>query len=259
VAKSRLWNRQELIIVLNFYCRTPFGRLHQLNPDIIRLADQLDRTPGAVAMQLTNFASFDPHLKSRGIRGLQHAGKMTAAIWEEFSSDWQSLALATERLSTEFTDGNTQSKRSKPFLYPDTETEAEAHVKVRKVQSFFRDAVLASYDFKCALCELDTPQLLNASHIIPWSANEHRRADPTNGISFCTLHDRAFDRGIISFTEDYHALVSPVAKKKFRSRVFQTMISDYEGANLVLPVRFLPDVIALGVHRSEIFDRWVRK
>jgi predicted restriction endonuclease len=39
--------------------------------------------------------------------------------------------------------------------------------------------------------------MLNASHIIPWSIDEKRRADPGNGLALCAFHDRAFERGII--------------------------------------------------------------
>jgi putative restriction endonuclease len=49
VADTRDWTRDELLVCFNFYCRTPFGKYHRNNPDIIRLAEALNRTPSAVA------------------------------------------------------------------------------------------------------------------------------------------------------------------------------------------------------------------
>lgn len=58
--ERRLWTRDELILALNLYLKLPFGKLHSGNPDIIHLAQIIDRTPGSVAMRLNNFASVDP-------------------------------------------------------------------------------------------------------------------------------------------------------------------------------------------------------
>lgn len=53
---AKLWTRDELLIAFNLYCRTPFGRLHRGNPDIIAMAELLGRTPSSVSMKLCNFA-----------------------------------------------------------------------------------------------------------------------------------------------------------------------------------------------------------
>ncbi len=45
--------------------------------------------------------------------------------------------------------------------------------------------------------------LLVASHIIPWSRNEEHRLDPLNGIALNSLHDKAFDAGLITFDENF--------------------------------------------------------
>ena len=54
------WTRDPLLIALRLYMRTPFGRLHGRNPEIIHLATKIDRTPSALAMKACNFASLDP-------------------------------------------------------------------------------------------------------------------------------------------------------------------------------------------------------
>ena len=62
----RAWRREELLLALRLYFHTPFGRLHRGNPEILRLAKDLGRTPSAVAMKASNFASLDPGLAARG-------------------------------------------------------------------------------------------------------------------------------------------------------------------------------------------------
>lgn len=86
MATGKRWQREELIAALMLYRKLDFGQLHAKNPDVIRLAEKLDRTPGSVAMKLCNFASFDPKLQERGIKGLQGASKLDQEIWDEFAS-----------------------------------------------------------------------------------------------------------------------------------------------------------------------------
>ena len=64
---SNKWSREELIIAFNLYCKTPFGKIDERNPEIIFLAKVIGRTPGAVSWKLANFARLDPILKERNI------------------------------------------------------------------------------------------------------------------------------------------------------------------------------------------------
>lgn len=57
------WQEDELLLTLHLYCRTPFGKLHKTNPDIIQLANTIGRSPSAVALKAVNFASLDPSTK----------------------------------------------------------------------------------------------------------------------------------------------------------------------------------------------------
>ncbi|MDI6448977.1 hypothetical protein QJ522_07955, partial [Sedimentisphaerales bacterium M17dextr] len=69
---GELWNREELILAFDLYCRIPFRRTKANNPEVIALADLLKRSPASVARKLGNFGSFDPELKTRAVRGLAH-------------------------------------------------------------------------------------------------------------------------------------------------------------------------------------------
>jgi len=247
------WTRHELILVFNLYCRIPFGKLHRGNPEIISLAQNINRTPSAVAMKSVNFASLDPVHQARQISGLKNASRADREIWNEFNVDSEQLAFESQQ-ALQNLNNEKRINEEKELKLPSGETEATRLVRTRLVQTFFRDAVLSSYDFKCAICNLDLPELLSASHIIPWSKDVARRADPRNGLSLCAIHDRAFDRGLLSLNESFEVLLAErvkanVSKNSFHSAVFLEM----EGKGITLPKRFAPDQVALTYHRENIF------
>ena len=84
MAAGKRWTRDELLIALNFYHKLTFGQLHARQPVVIALAEKLGRGANSVAMKLCNFASLDPALKLRGIKGLEGASALDRATWEEF-------------------------------------------------------------------------------------------------------------------------------------------------------------------------------
>jgi putative restriction endonuclease len=53
------------------------------------------------------------------------------------------------------------------------------------------------------------PRLLRASHMVPWAncADEHR-LDVHNGLLLSALWDAAFDKGLISFSDDGEVLAN---------------------------------------------------
>ena len=57
-------------------------------------------------------------------------------------------------------------------------------------------------------CAQHDTALLQASHIVPWSRDAGRRLDPRNGIALSALHDRAFDRGLITLDEELRVVVA---------------------------------------------------
>ena len=67
---------------------------------------------------------------------------------------------------------------------------------------------MSNYSAKCAISGIDIPELLNASHIIPWSKNTKERLNPANGICLSKLYDAAFDKGLIGIKKDYSIILS---------------------------------------------------
>lgn len=76
----------------------------------------------------------------------------------------------------------------------------------------FRQAVIESYDFKCAICglKLNSPDArsweVEAAHIVPHSKNG--KDDIWNGLSLCRLHHWAFDVGWFTLKDDFTIKVS---------------------------------------------------
>ena len=76
-------------------------------------------------------------------------------------------------------------------------------------QNSFRSIILANYNERCAISGLSVPQLLVASHIVPWSDDVTNRLNPANGICLSPLYDQAFDKGYISIRpDDYTVMIS---------------------------------------------------
>jgi hypothetical protein len=240
---------EELVVAFYHYCRIPFGKLHRLNPDIIVLSKILDRTPSAVAMKLSNFASLDPIHQNRQVVGLKNASKADRDVWEQFHNDWAALAVDSNAVIEKLITPS-RSKKT-PNVPAITETIAER--RVRLVQSFFREAVLASYDSECGICSLEITELLVASHIVPWAVDELRRADPTNGLCLCVFHDKAFDKGLFCLNSDYTIKLSKRIHKHPNSTLIKSGLIDFEGRALILPDRFAPDPDCLSYHRKNVF------
>lgn len=252
---SNKWTREELIIAFNLYCKIPFGKIHIHNPEIIALAKVLGRTPSAVSWKLANFASLDPLLKKREIAGASHVGRMDIEIWNEFNGDWDELAFESEKLLAQRIGEPIEDAPEVEVLdFSQIGKEREAIVKVRVNQSFFRKAVLAAYNFQCCITGLEIPELLNASHIIPWSKDKVNQVNPRNGLCLNALHDRAFDRGLLTVTPDFVIKVSKSVMQRNMSKSVQDFLMKYDGMEINKPARFLPDFNFLSYHNKNIFQ-----
>jgi putative restriction endonuclease len=276
---STRWTRDQLLAAFALYCRLPFGKFHQHNPEIIALATAIDRTPSAVGMKLCNFASLDPFLSQRGLEGASQADR---DLWENFLTHPDDIALQADQayetiLTPSQQDHENAPTAERPTGAPSTSpggsqnpvkgpalensfkdlplgpSEQLRLTTIPRLQSFFRSSVLSSYENRCAISGLEVPELLVASHIIPWSVNEHRRADPRNGLCLNALYDKAFDRGLITFDENDRVLISPRLRAKSANDFHRSTLLEIEGAPLILPTRFPPDHQALTYHRQNIF------
>jgi putative restriction endonuclease len=253
---QRLWTREELILAINLYCKLPFGKLDQRTADVIELAKLINRTPGSVAFKLVNFASLDPQLKARGIKGASNVSNLDREIWNEFFNNWDNLFTESENLFANM------KKTTVDQLYeidltdlPKSGAEKERIVRVRTNQVVFRTLVMANYDYRCCITGLDQPELLIASHIVPWSKDSKNRLNPKNGIALNALHDKAFDKGFITITEDYKIKVSSLLLKKGSTESIKQNFSQFHNKEIIFPQKFMPDVEFLKYHNHVCFKK----
>jgi len=249
-----VWSREELILALYLYCQIPFARTKANNPEVIRLSALLNRTPSSVARKLGNFGAFDPLLVNKGISGLTHVGRMDREIWNEFYGRWDMLVEQSQQILIHFVAEEVSQTHDDPsvIVIPKGVTEKSSVVTTRLYQSFFRKAVLSSYESSCCVCGIDIPQLLVASHIIPWAKNRETRTDPQNGLCLCSLHDKAFDRGILAITDNYKIKISIITSNS-KASFSNISITTFDGKNILLPKRFIPKQSYLEWHLSNVF------
>lgn len=246
------WSKQELTVAFNLYCRLPFGQYHKNNKHVIELAKILGRTPSAVALKLCNIARLDPVHQKRGIKGMRHGSKLEEKIWIEFNQNWEELAYQSEVALTALR-GQKSYDRIKYEHNLLEGKDKEAIVKTRINQNFFREMILASYRGRCAVCLLSESQLLIAAHIIPWSMNASLRMNPRNGMCMCVLHEKAFDRGLITISDECRLLISRTLKRLSAEPAIQRGFLPYENIEILRPDRFHTEKEFLEFHQRNIF------
>lgn len=248
------WRREELIAAFNVYCRIPFSSIHYTHPKVVDLARIIHRTPSSVALKLVNFARLDPKLQARNISGMSHGGKRDAEIWNEFYGNWEELAYESELAIAGFRGLSIEESAGIELKTVSKEGGTrEQIIKARLNQNFFRATVLASYANRCCITGLQNADLLIASHIVPWSADEKNRLNPANGLCLNALHDKAFDRGLITITTDYRIHSSKALLKQHGHPAVASFFLPYEGSPINMPQRFLPDKSFLDYHNKNVF------
>jgi putative restriction endonuclease len=257
MAERNLWTKEELILAFNLYLKLPFGKMHSRTPEIVELANLIGRTSNSIAIRLTNFAACDPYHQNRGVKGMEGGRKQCQPIWDEFALNKEALIFESERILAEKENQTIESKFNDILLdLKDLKGEVKLReVKTRVNQNVFRQIVLANYSSKCAITGIDIPELLFASHIIPWSENQKERLNPENGICLSALYDKAFDKGFIGINERFELLISNDLKKKSKQDYYSKHFSILENEKINLPQRYFPNKEFIQFHLDTIFHK----
>ena len=248
------WTREQTIVAFNLYCKIPFNKVTSNHPEIIKIAQIIGRSTNSVKMKIGNFGSFDEELKKRGIVGLSNVSRLDKEIWEEFHNNWEKLSFESEMLISQFKGENIEN------IFDNEQSLIEGKdklslVKTRVNQNVFRQMVISNYTGKCAISGIDIPELLVASHIVPWSINEEERLNPENGICFSALYDKAFDKGLIGIDEQYKILLSKNIKKNKEAIYYDKYFAPLENQTLTLPQKYLPKKEFIQYHLDVIFQK----
>jgi putative restriction endonuclease len=119
----------------------------------------------------------------------------------------------------------------------------------------FRRVIVKAYDHRCAICGLriltaDGYTAVAAAHIVPWSHSHND--DPRNGLALCHLCHWTFDKGLVSFSDQYQVKTSPqLASQPNLPGHLLTM----SGRLLIGPAddALWPYVDSIRWHRREVF------
>lgn len=255
------WTRNELMLVMNLYTKLRYGQFNYRNAEVIRLAELIGKTPGAVAFKLVHLSRQDPKHKDR-VKGLANPGKNAIEMYNEFANNWDEMLYESEVLLAKYQnkkveeialDQNEFQEIERDILSGKEGKNIERIVKTRVNQSIFRKVVVNNYSNSCAVCNLDIPNLLVASHILKWSENEEHRLNPTNGLCLCNIHDRAFELGYIGINTNYSILISNELKEVKEKETYTSFFGRHENNSIILPDKFYPNPDFLESHLNSTF------
>jgi putative restriction endonuclease len=134
--------------------------------------------------------------------------------------------------------------------FKDRDEETEIETYTRSVA--FKEVIPKIYNYSCAITGMRIDGTVNVSmidacHIIPFS--ESYDDTITNGIALCPNMHRAFDRGLISISDNYKVIVSDCFVEKFS----HYSIKQYEGKEILMPKQneYWPSQNSLKWHREK--------
>lgn len=254
----RFWTRDEFIVTFNLYLTIEYKKISDQNPDVIKLANLINRTPGSISIRLANFASVDPYHQQRGAGGLKNGGKEIQSIWNEFYDNREELLFQSEEILAQKESTSIENKYAE-ILFDLKDLKGETvirEIKARVNQCVFRKMVLRNYSTKCAITGIDIPELLLASHIVPWSKNENERLNIENGICFSALYDKAFDKGLIGINTNHEIIFSDTLKKKKETEFFNRYFSSIANQKII-SAQIAPRKDFLQYHLDTIFNKQI--
>lgn len=248
------WTREELILTLSVYFQLPFGRLNHSTKEVKELARLIGRSDNSAALRLVNFAACDPYITESGRTGMIAGMKVCKPIWDEFANDKEKLFMEAQRIKA-----NLLHRPIEETLHLTSKElegkEREIVIKQRVNQSVFRSMILYNYEERCAITGITIPDLLVASHIIPWAeSTPMQKLNPENGICLSALYDRAFDHGLITISPDDYTVCLSSALREYKTQAyFDKHFGSIAGQKLMMPIEHRPNRDYLAYHRDRIY------
>jgi predicted nucleic acid-binding protein len=114
-----------------------------------------------------------------------------------------------------------ESKKEDVLKRCDIEAYFNAEMRIRNgnIQRKLRENLIIEFGLKCCLCEINLPDLLIASHIIPYSQCNSKVeiiSNPNNALLLCANHDKLFESSNhISFEQGQIVIGHEIDKSLF--------------------------------------------
>ena len=220
---NKPWTEDEFILALELYFRIPFGSISKSNPDIIKLAKLIGRTPSSVGMRLSNYAHLDPNLAADGLSG---GGKNCAVYWNRYANNLPQLKI--------------DAAISRIRIVENVELDSIPIQRIKDVDRLvedmydfqFQDIVLSNYNQRCAITGMAIPSLVTACHIVPSSIDEENNLKADNGLCLTILHAKSYIEGLIGIDADYRFHVSPALKQYAFENGYASNFKRYDNQRL---------------------------
>jgi len=147
---------------------------------------------------------------------------------------------------------NQETAMSNPPLSNIETGEGIRQASYRIGQQDFSDNVCLNYSNCCCFpdCSIHERTFLRGAHIARWADVEEGRGDLSNGLCLCLMHDKAFEAGFFTLTEDLRVAVNKNNQTAMTSKWCEKNLIPYDGDFISLG-SLKPSVEALRHH-------WVR-
>lgn len=253
----RNWSFQETSMAFVLYLFLPKKELDDTGHAVRRLASALGRTPSAVSLKIWNIAAHDERRLGDGKVGMSHGSRIDGEVWERYEAEGDAYLdqaiqwlLDVDAPGTE-TDVMDDIEIENPAVPEGKERWTLTATRVN--QSYFRNTLLENYRGRCCLTGIDVEPLLVASHIKPWSTSDpiSERLSPSNGLLLNALHDKAFDRGLITIDKKHLIRVSPMVK---HTAPDERWLWDFDGKPIEEPRCNPPSPDFIEYHNDVIFQ-----
>ena len=271
MASGEKWTWEEELAAWALYMVLPTRCFVAHDPHVKTLALALGRTGNSVKMKLWNIAAHDQQRVDEGKRSLRNGSALDQRVWEEFARKGDALLEeAVPLLEAALRRGASMGGAAPSALPRRASTQARQDYAVAELpiglerevtktervnQSYFRNRLMENYGERCCLTGLGVERLLVASHIKPWKDADPatERLAPDNGLLLNSLHDRAFDQGLITLDSGLRVVVSPLVPKN--DDAASAFLWAYEGRQITAPKAFPPRKEFLEYHNDVVFKR----
>ena len=138
--------------------------------------------------------------------------RLSASDWKFLTAEQKRIskrAKSEKRISAEqrITTEDKEEKRISR-AYVNKPTQRKALINARSGQGHYRSELIKR-EKRCRITGISDKAFLVASHIKPWAiSNDKEKLDSNNGLLLTPNLDRAFDRGLISFSSNGKILLS---------------------------------------------------
>lgn len=177
----------------------------------------------------------------------------------EFAGNWEMLSFEAEEILARKKGVSLEKMLGIEEEFSDIPLGKYRNIKMKQRvgQYFFRTAILNSYANRCCITGINEPKLLIASHIKPWKVSDEKteRTNPRNGLCLNALHDKAFDKGLITINNNYEIIISSQLKNANMDQTTKDWFMMYDHKEIIRPDKFLPDRKFIEYHNDVIFQK----